>query len=227
MNYQLIVFDLAGTTVKDNRDVHRVLQSAMRKHGVEISMKDANDVMGIPKPVAIHDLLMLRYSGVEPVTKEWVNKIHHDFVGEMVEFYKTDASVEEKPFVSDTFRKLKSKGLKIAVNTGFDRLITDALLARLEWRENQLIDYSVTSDEVKHGRPYPDMILKLMADAQVKEHKKVIKVGDTSSDVKEGQNAGCGMVVGVTSGAFTAEELERDEPDFLIHDVNEILDLIK
>src|SRR5687768_16774070 len=115
MAIELVVFDLAGTTVKDNRDVHRVLQWAMRKHGVEISMEDANAVMGIPKPVAILDLLEKQYSGVRPLTQEWIDDIHRDFVQEMIHFYKTDPSVGEKEGVSETFRKLKESKLKVFV----------------------------------------------------------------------------------------------------------------
>ena len=33
MSLELIVFDLAGTTVKDNHDVHRALQNALAKYG--------------------------------------------------------------------------------------------------------------------------------------------------------------------------------------------------
>ena len=42
MSPELIVFDLAGTTVKDNHDVHRALQKALAKYGVAISLEDAN-----------------------------------------------------------------------------------------------------------------------------------------------------------------------------------------
>ena len=45
MSIQLVVFDLAGTTVNDNKDVHRVLQRALANAGVEISIDDANEVM--------------------------------------------------------------------------------------------------------------------------------------------------------------------------------------
>ena len=42
MKIELVVFDLAGTTVKDNQDVHRVLRVALRHAGVDISLEDAN-----------------------------------------------------------------------------------------------------------------------------------------------------------------------------------------
>ncbi len=44
----------------------------------------------------------------------------------------------------------------------------------------------------------------------------VVKVGDTSVDVLEGQFAGCGLVVAVTTGAYTREQLVEYQPDHII-----------
>jgi len=162
MAVELVIFDLAGTTVKDNRDVHRALQNALAKFNIFISLEDANTVMGIPKPVAIRELIEKHYTGDRPITEEWVHEIHSVFVDGMIEFYRTDPSVGEKPGVTDTFKKLKQSKLKVAIDTGFDRQITDSILNRLGWAKDNLIDASVTSDEVLRGRPYPDLIYKTM-----------------------------------------------------------------
>jgi phosphonatase-like hydrolase len=227
MNYELVVFDLAGTTVKDNRDVHRILQLVMREHHIEVSLEDVNEVMGIPKPVAIHKLLTRFYKGDSEINFEWVNDIHRQFVARMIEFYRKDPGVGEKEGVSETFLRLKKKGVKVAVDTGFDREITDAILERLGWRERNLIDFSVASDEVVLGRPYADMIFRAMKETGVGEPRKVIKVGDTVSDIQQGRAAACGMIVGVTSGASSVQDLEGENPHYLIGQVPELLDLMK
>src|SRR5688572_589867 len=186
MAIQLVVFDLAGTTVHDNQDVHRVLKQALANAGVEISMTDANDVMGIPKPVAIRQLLEKRYKGDRPIYEAWIHAIHEDFVKEMVSFYKHDPGIREREGVSDVFQKLKESKLKVVVDTGFDRQITDPLLERLGWKKRNLIDESVTSDEVPRGRPYPDMIFRAMVLTGVSNPAHVAKIGDTASDLQEG-----------------------------------------
>lgn len=225
MAIELVVFDLAGTTVKDNKDVHRVLQHALAGEGVEISIDDANDVMGIPKPVAIRQLLEKRYAGPLSISEEWIDKIHENFVTSMIRFYETDASVGEKPGVSETFKKLKERKLKVAVDTGFDRKITNALLSRLGWTERGLIDASVTSDEVPRGRPYPDLVFKAMELTGVMAAEHVAKVGDTASDMQEGMAAGCGWVIGVTTGAFTREQLLKEKHTHLVENVSELLEI--
>lgn len=227
MDIQLVVFDLAGTTVKDNKDVHRVLQKALAHHGVEVSLEDANAVMGIPKPVAIRTLLEKRSQGHRPITEDWIGEIHKLFVDEMIEFYKKDPSVGEKAGVYNTFRKLKQNKLKVVVDTGFDRQITDPLLERLGWKKENLIDASVTSDEVEHGRPYPDLIFRAMELTNVTDVKCVAKVGDTASDMQEGNAAGCALVIGVTTGAFSRKELQMEKHTHLIENVQEILEILE
>lgn len=226
MSIQLVVFDLAGTTVNDNRDVHRVLQRALANAGVEISIDDANDVMGIPKPVAIRALLDKRYKGDRPVYEDWIEAIHEDFVREMIHFYKTDPEVSERKGVSEVFRKLKESKLKVVVDTGFDRQITDALLDRLGWKTKNLIDESVTSDEVPRGRPYPDMIFRAMVLTGVTNPSHVAKIGDTASDLLEGTSAGCKVVAGITTGAFTREQLQKEKHTHLIDHIEDILEIL-
>ena len=133
----LIVFDLAGTTVKENFDVQRTLKNSFAKIGLKITIEQANKVMGIPKPIAILQLLeSLKHPGI---SDDLIRSIHADFVTDMILFYHTDETVEENNGVSETFRKLGDQGIKVMVDTGFDRPIVDALLKRMRWSENNLI----------------------------------------------------------------------------------------
>ncbi len=223
MPIELVVFDLAGTTVKDDRDVHRALQKALLKFDIEISLEDANSVMGIPKPVAIRQLIKMRYFGNVALAEDWIPEIHEAFVKEMITFYHSDPSVGEKLGVTDTFRELKRSNLKVAVDTGFNRLITNSILERLGWEKEHLIDASVTSDEVARGRPYPDLIYRVMELTHVTDSRCVAKVGDTASDLQEGNSAGCGWVIGVTTGAYSKIELQKEKHTHLIENVHEIL----
>lgn len=224
MQLELVVFDLAGTTVKDNQDVHRVLQSALRRNGVMITLEEANAIMGTPKPVAIRKLLEDKQ--YPRITDQFIEQVHTDFVNEMIAFYETDTSVGEKEGVSKTFASLKARGIKIAVDTGFDRQITNALLKRMGWFERDLIDVSVTSDEVENGRPYPDLIFEAMKRTGVTNVLRVAKVGDTSSDMNEGTRAGCRWVVGVTTGSYSRASLLTEPHTHLIEQLPELLPIL-
>jgi phosphoglycolate phosphatase-like HAD superfamily hydrolase len=93
---------------------------------------------------------------------------------------------------------------------------------RLKWLQNGMADYLVASNEVPAGRPHPYMIEQIMKSAGIKDHRKVVKVGDTEVDVMEGKNAGCLLSIAVTTGAFTRESLTPYNPDFIIDSLAEL-----
>merc|ERR1711972_985174 len=72
---------------------------------------------------------------------------------------------------------------------------------------DNMVDAWISSYDVKLGRPYPYMIHRLMERLEIENVKRVAKVGDSVRDIEEGRNAGCGLVVGVLSGADTLEAL--------------------
>jgi len=204
---KLVVFDMAGTTVEDQDFVHLALMEAMSEEQIDVSRNEVNDVMGYPKPVAISRLLRLKKGAEYKIRNAYINKIHDLFVDKMVEFYQSDPRVKEKEGTGNIFRLLRQYGIKVAIDTGFNRRIADAIINRLHWHTD-LVDASVTSDEVSNGRPYPDMIFKAMELTGVHDVRQVAKVGDTASDLLQGESAGCSYVIGVTTGAFDVATLK-------------------
>ena len=224
---KMVVFDMAGTTVEDDDNVHQSLMNAMEAKGYKITRTDANKVMGYPKPVAIDTLLLDKFKLKGQAERAaLVEKIHTHFLLDMLHHYRYNPDVKAKPNVEYVFDTLRKNGIKVVIDTGFSRDIADAIIERLNWTKNNLIDYSVTSDEVKHGRPYPDMILKAMSEFKIKDPSLVTKVGDTPSDLMEGMNANCGNVIGVTWGAYKREELEMEKYTHLVDDLVDILKIV-
>ncbi len=219
MNFELVVFDMAGTTVNDDDGVNRSVRAALENVGINVTRDAVNEVMGIPKPVALTRLIE---ASDRPELLADLDTIHADFVKRMIHFYETDASVHEIPGAKETFRRLHDAGVKVALDTGFTRDIVDVVLKRLGWKDNPLIDITVTSDEVERGRPQPDMVYKAMKELGIKDARRVAKVGDTPSDLHEGVNAGCGAVIGVTAGSHTAEQLKPHEHTRLVHTVADV-----
>jgi phosphonatase-like hydrolase len=206
MAIELVVFDIAGTTVDDGDAVNRCFRAALARAGLAVSHGAANDVMGLPKPLAIRSLIE-RSAGHEALLAQ-VDAIHSDFVERMLRFYAEDPAVIEVPGAGRTFATLRRAGIKVALNTGFSRAIVATILPRLGWHQGDTIDATIASDEVARGRPHPDMIQRLMADLGVRDSRGVTKVGDTPVDLEEGTNAGCGRVIGVTRGTHTRAQLQ-------------------
>jgi phosphoglycolate phosphatase-like HAD superfamily hydrolase len=54
---QLIIFDLAGTTVQDNGEVPESFSAALAQHGVQVTPEQVRKVRGSSKKQAVLDLL--------------------------------------------------------------------------------------------------------------------------------------------------------------------------
>jgi len=207
MSIELVVFDMAGTTVYDGDAVNICLRAALDAAGFTVTRDDVNGVMGLPKPEAIRQLALSRTADPGTVTPALVSRTHEDFVARMVRYYREDPAVRGCDGAEALFDRLHAAGVKIALDTGFSRDIADIILDRFGWVRDGRIDVTVTSDEVPRGRPFPDLVLRAMELTGVTDVTRVAKVGDTPADLREGEAAGCGFVVGVTSGSHTRDEL--------------------
>jgi phosphonatase-like hydrolase len=226
MSIKLVIFDIAGTTVKDDHDLSKAFRAALLKSNYEVPLELINPLMGYEKNLAIRQILRLHEHNDAKITTELVSKIHKEFVQQMIEHYQFAEGIEPLPNVEETFAKLREQGVQVGINTGFSRDIADTIVSRLEWIEKGLIDHVIGSDEVELGRPHPHMIQKLMLEGGIERPKEVAKVGDTEVDIREGQNAGCKYVIGITTGIFTRKEMEPYHPTHIIDDMAEVIDII-
>jgi len=226
MPIKLVVFDIAGTTVKDDHNVSKAFQAALLKSKYEVPLELINPLMGYEKNLAIRQILRLHEHNDAKITTELVSTIHKEFVKQMIDHYRSAPGIEPLPNVEETFAKLHSQGVQVGINTGFSRDIADTIVHRLRWMEKGLIDHVIGSDEVELGRPYPYMIQKMMVDGGIERPAEVAKVGDTEVDVREGQNAGCRYVIGVTTGIFTREELLPYNPTHIVDDIAEVVNIV-
>jgi phosphonatase-like hydrolase len=195
--------DMAGTTVNDFGLVQQAAIDAMKwKLNIDISMDQANKVMGIPKKTAFEQLCSLNKT---LVTADVIDELVVFFNRQLIEKYSTKGSIELMPYASELFEAIRNSGAKVYLNTGFNREVADVIVKNLAL-ENMIHGY-IGSDEVDAGRPQPDMIRLAMKRSGVEYSHLVMKVGDTVSDLYEGFSAGCAWNVGVLTGANTYDEL--------------------
>jgi phosphonatase-like hydrolase len=222
MKINLVVFDMAGTTVHDDDAVSTCLRHTLASAGVEIDRETVNRVMGEPKPVAIAKLLSPRAMASLTPDDPQVREAYATFERLMLDFYEHDPMVRAVEGAAETFHLLKASGIRVALDTGFNRAIADAILRRLDWLHSDLIDVTVTSDEVARGRPYPDLIRRAMLLTGVPDPAAVAKVGDTPADLREGTAAGCSCVIGITTGSHTRAALAVHPHTHLVERLAEV-----
>lgn len=200
---KLVVSDMAGTTVEDRGEVAQAFAATMAQHGVEASEAEINSVRGASKREAIRRLIESRRG---PTTDAHVEAVYASFKQELQRVFTRD--VRAIAGAEDTFSWLDARGVKLVLNTGFDRDITDILVAALGWRSRAAA--IVCGDDVPQGRPAPYMIFRAMEAAGTVSVDQVLNVGDTVSDLQAARNAGVKASVGVLSGAHSRAQLERE-----------------
>ncbi len=230
---QMIMFDMAGTTVRDRHEVLDCFEKACLATGIEADRPRLNALMGVSK-LEVFQLLWREQLGEQAsdqVVQEKADYTFHYFRG-ILEAYYRQASVEPVEGAEELFAWCRQQGIRVAVNTGFYRAVTDIILQRLGWDKgldaqhqggpDSIIDLSITSDEVPQGRPAPFMIQQAMRIFGITDPLRVVKIGDTPVDLQEGRQAGCRLSLAVTNGSHSREELAVYEHDGLLDDLREL-----
>jgi phosphonatase-like hydrolase len=217
----LVALDMAGTTIDDGGAVYRALQQAVEQAGATVAADDLQTWMGTDKIEAITNLL--RLGGVEP-SDDLVAKGFDAFRAYLRQAY-TDEPPVALPGVVSTLAELRSRGVKVALTTGFSDDVAEPLLASLGWTAGEgpghTVDAVITTSDVAAGRPAPYMIFRAMEACGVRDVRSVLVAGDTVVDVQAGRNAGA-VAVGVLTGKVDRATLEAEDHDYVLDSVADI-----
>ena len=225
--FEMVVFDMAGTTVVDKNEVESCFLEAVNQTGLQATNDEINSMMGWSKLRVFQTLWNRQLEGAseEKIAKR-VDDSYRIFRKTLEAHYQQSKVLPTKGTL-EIFEYLRKKDIKIALTTGFYRKVTDIILDKLGWNEgldknyagNGLINASISSDQVKAGRPAPFMIFRAMELCNVNDVRQIIKIGDTPSDLGEGKNAGCQLSLGVTNGTHTRNQLSQYENDGLLDSI--------
>lgn len=223
-NVKMVVFDMAGTTIDEQKMVYKCVREALSEYGFEYSLEEViARIGGMNKREGIALLMKFQDEGI---TEQAVQVVFDLFKKSVEEAYRTDEEIKEMDGASELFSFLHSNEIKVVLDTGYYRTTADLLISKMGWFEHELIDYSVTSDEVSAGRPEPFMIHKAMKELGITEANQVVKVGDTRSDIEEGKNAGCRFIVGVSSSQYSKEDLLAMGATHAIDQLSELKEIL-
>ncbi|MGM7698716.1 phosphonatase-like hydrolase [Microbacterium sp. A84] len=214
---ELIVLDMAGTTVRDDGVVEQAFQRAAERTGVadrmpwDEALGYVRDTMGMSKIDVFTHL-----SGGDIAAATAATAAFEGAYSEIV----AEQGVAEIAGAADAISNLRDAGLKVALTTGFAPVTRDALLDGLGWRD--LVDLALSPVDAGRGRPAPDLVLTALLRTGTSSVEAVAVAGDTSSDVQSGLRAGAGFVAGVLSGAHDRATLMEAGADAVLDDVTSL-----
>lgn len=212
---EAVIFDWAGTTVDYGCFAPvQAFVEAFKAYGIEPTMEEVRKPMGMLKIDHIRTMMsMERIGGLwkELHNRNWTEEDVHDIYQIMerktLEILPRFADV--KPHVIHTIKELRERGIKIGSTTGYTDEMMNIVVPAAK-KNGYEPDLWVSPNAVDNvGRPYPYMIFKNMEILGVSSVNKVIKVGDTVADIKEGKNAGVisvGVIEGSSVMGLTKEE---------------------
>jgi phosphonatase-like hydrolase len=217
---ELVVFDMAGTTVDEDNVVYKTVQQVINDEGFNVSLEEVFKYgAGKEKHQAISDVLRActQLTDINLIADKAFSKfkIALNIAYETLEI-KTFEGTEQ------LFKDLRDRDIKVVLNTGYDCKMAHLLLDKLGWIVGETIDGLVTADDVENGRPEGDMIILAMKNTGVVDTQKVLKVGDSAIDIEEGKNANCGITAGVLTGAQNRTQIQEANPTYIIESLNEL-----
>jgi phosphonatase-like hydrolase len=221
---RMVVFDMAGTTVNENNVVYKTLQQAINEKGFNFTLDEVLlEGAGKEKLQAIKSILNIY---AEKEDNDLANDIYKRFIALLAEAYNNQEILPQDNAI-ELFHALKLKNVLVVLNTGYNNETAESLIKKLGWKKGADYDSLVTANDVDKNRPNPDMIWLAMKRFDISNAAEVAKVGDSIIDIEEGKNAGCSLNIGITTGAHTFEQLQTANPDYIVHNLMELLPLLK
>ncbi|MFZ5968511.1 MAG: beta-phosphoglucomutase [Bacillota bacterium] len=179
-----VIFDLDGVITETSIQHYEAWKAMAHMIGVEIDMTFNESLKGVSREASLkaileHGDILGKYSEEE---MEKLSFCKNEYYKQLISQF-TPANVFEG--VVELFQYLRSSGIKIAIGSASRNAPTLIKAMALE----QYIDYIVDPDEVKKGKPAPDIFLKA-ADALGVKPTDCVGVEDAIAGIKAIKAAG-------------------------------------
>ena len=212
---ELIIFDLDGTIVNSIFDITDGVNYVLTKMNREnVSVMEVQSMVG---------------SGVKKLIKLALNDISDEVIIENAlklfqEYYSQNLITKTRPYdgVIKTLEQLSN--FKKAIYSNKPQDLTDKVISGLGL--DSYFDMVQGSDTTKYKtKPSPEGIHYILKKLNVKP-ENTIMVGDSTHDILAGKRAGV-RTCAVTYGYREEKVLINESPDYLIHELPELLSILK
>lgn len=197
-----VVFDWAGTTVDHGSCAPAIVfQEIFRRQGIEISVEQAREPMGMAKREHIATITRM-----PDVSARWIAKFGREASAEDVDSMYEEFLPLQKETLSNhcdvisgipvLVDECRNRGLKIGSSTGYTHELVDTFASKVA-TAGYSPDCVICSEDVPAGRPAPWMLFEAARQLDVYPMWSVVKVDDTGVGLAAARSAGS-WAVGVT-----------------------------
>jgi pyrophosphatase PpaX len=210
MRFPVVLFDLDGTVV----DSGAIILASMR-HA-------AKAVLGIEPP---DEELMAAVGG--PGLEAQMRALAPDRVEELVTVYRAHNEPLHDELVccgiDDVLVRLKDEGRRLGIVTAKRRVTVELAFASVPL--GHLFETVVGGDETTRHKPHPEPLL-FAAKRMQADPDECAYVGDSPFDVRSARAAGMHAVAVTWGGIHDRGKLEREEPDAIVDNAEELLGVL-
>jgi len=208
-----ILIDLDGTIVDSKEAYLEALKAAFTAIGQKLN--DIKIATEIPKK--LEQNLSIKKLVTEENTEKFLNAYLNTY------YNVTETKAKPIPNVSQTLEKL-SKKMKVALIT-MRHVPKEKIIHELEkFGLAKYFQSVITAIDTCLPKPSPEALIKCAEQLGVKIDECAV-VGDSVADIRAGKTAGA-KTIAVLSGIFTRKELEKEKPDLILENINELPDFL-
>lgn len=175
-----ILFDLDGTLLDDERFTYISKRKEGKKLGYNVKKEDVIKSLGMSKENSI-----IYYEGL--YGKDFPTELLGQYRFLYILDYFKKHGVQYKPYVKAIYKYCKKNNIKMIICTSSTKEKVDAYLSIDPFLKG--MDEIITGDQIKNGKPSPDIYLKGLEISSLKKDE-VIVVEDSLNGVHAGINAG-------------------------------------
>ena len=135
-----------------------------------------------------------------------------------------DALIAEFPGIAEALQRLRAAGVKVAVVTSKRRSSVEMALEALPSLD-LVVDRFVTLEDTTEHKPHPEPLLKGLELVGNVPKDQAVYVGDSPFDVQAAKAAGLRSVA-LSWGAFSEDTLRQADPDYLVPDIDAVVDVL-
>ncbi len=212
---KLVIYDLDGTLIDSSKDISDSVNWALKQLGLG---KLSENVIRSYVGSGVRNLLRGALAELgKPENEQFLNKA--------VSLYKIRYadhlldSTKLYPGVPNVLEYFSNK--KQAVITNKPKLFSEQILKG--FGIDRYFFEIIGGDDYFPKKPSPDSVLELIRKSQIKPDETIL-IGDSEIDIQTAKNAKIKMIA-VTYGFSSRKELASQQPDFLIGQLDEMMNL--
>ncbi|MBO4496440.1 MAG: HAD-IA family hydrolase [Clostridiales bacterium] len=216
MEIKAVIFDFDGTLADTKKAIVVAKQDTMRKFGLDVKDEEA----------CAATIGLTARAGFEKLYPELNDEALLD---ELVVAYRARFDELKKimpperfPGVDHVLAVLEERGIVRTIATARNKKSLFEFLAA--WNLEKAFPYVLAGEDTTRLKPHPDAVLKTLSDLSLSADQAIV-VGDMPVDIAMGKSAGV-RTCGVTYGNSDRADLEAAGADFVIDNIEELLEVL-